>query len=260
MKIASANIRFESQKDGPNDWPYRAPLLSSIINLHDTELLGTQEGREPQLRSLEKRLPSLTLIDDHRAWIENRMYPCLFYNEAVFELINSGDIWLSSTPEIPASKSFGSLFPRLCTWARLKNKNDKSSTLFLNTHLDHLSSKTRIQQVRVLKEEVSKIYGPHEQMILMGDFNEGPGQDVHHFLLKTLKLIDCYEEMGLQEVASHHKFSDQRNGFERIDWILRSQNLKTNSIKLSQESLNGLYPSDHLPVLAVFNPSKPRQA
>src|SRR4051812_17055879 len=99
LKIATANIRFENVTDGHHSWENRRPLLQKIINGFHPDILGTQEGRETQIKSLASGL-TLNLIDSHRQWIQDRMYPCLYINEEQLKVLRAGDIWLSETPQV----------------------------------------------------------------------------------------------------------------------------------------------------------------
>ena len=110
FKVISANIRFDNPKDGKHDWNGRREIISKVINNYDTDLLGTQEGWQPQLNDLNSLLTDLEIVDSHRQWIEDRMYPSIFVNPTKIRVIDSGDVWLSETPYVAASKSFGSSF------------------------------------------------------------------------------------------------------------------------------------------------------
>jgi hypothetical protein len=44
----------------------------------------------------------------------------IFYRRARFELLETKDYWLSETPEVVGSKSWGSSLPRMVTWARFR--------------------------------------------------------------------------------------------------------------------------------------------
>jgi len=80
------------------------------------------------------------------------MYPCIFYNPDTLTLRESGDIWLSESPASIGSSSFGSQYPRLCTWAFFDN-----DLLAVNVHLDDLKPDTRLHQIRVLMEQVDAL-------------------------------------------------------------------------------------------------------
>lgn len=253
--FVSANIRFENPADAENNWPHRKAFLAELINSKNPMILGTQEGREPQLRDLDNLLPKLTMIDSHRNWIEERMYPCLFVNSKAIEVIDSGDIWLSETPEIAGSKSFSSAFPRLCVWAGLKVKNTKREFLAINCHLDHVKEETRIEQVKVLAAEIKKINTDDKPVVLMGDFNTSPDGIVRSHLISDLSLLDPWQLAQKRERTSFHKFDGQSpDGNEtRIDWILFSEHFKEFEIEMLDQHSNGQYPSDHFFIYAKAN-------
>lgn len=250
----SCNIRFTNPNDGENNWPHRKEFVRELILENRADIIGTQEGREPQLRELEELLQQHTLIDQHREWIEERMYPCLFIKKELFEIITSGDIWLSETPYQAGSRSFDSAFPRLCTYAHLRDKKNNKELLVVNCHLDHVKEETRVGQIQVLIQEVEKL-NIKAPLLLMGDFNSSPISTVREILIskkKTLK--DPWLIFGHPEETSFHKFDglDPDGSKTRIDWILSESPVEFHSIELIKENRNGRYPSDHFFVAAKF--------
>lgn len=255
LKIMSSNIRFDNPHDGERAWPHRKELLYHSILDFSPAILGTQEGREPQLRELEEGIEKYTLIDQHRDWMEERMYPCLFIDEDQIDILNSGDIWLSETPEIAGSKSFESAFPRLCTWARCIYKDSKKEMLAANVHLDHVKDITRFEQIRVLSETIRKVMKQGDSLILMGDFNESPEGQVRAHLVESFpELYDPWIFLNKKEESSHHTFKQPITEGARIDWILAHKSLEAFDIFLDKYEKNGLYPSDHFPVKGIFKP------
>ncbi len=252
----TANIRFENVGDGENNWPYRKDFFSEIVGRENIHLLGTQEGREGQLRELSSLLPQLKLIETHRKWIDERMYPSLFFDPTVFKLKRSGDIWLSETPNIPGTKSFGSMFPRLCTFAELYCLKEEIAFIVINCHLDHIEEETRLNQARVLIDQVTKLNDKNLPIILMGDFNSGPDKSVRHEINSSaLNLFDPWIKLAKSECSSFHKFDgiDPTGRNERIDWILLNRKFRANSIDLIDESRDGRYPSDHFFIKVSLN-------
>ncbi len=253
IKVITSNIRFDNPKDGNHIWANRISILTDIINNAKADFLGTQEGWRSQLYEFFAKLSDLVIVDEHRSWIEERMYPTIFINPKTFELIKSGDIWLSKTPSVPASKSFNSAFPRLCTWARVKHKELGTNLLLINVHLDHLETTTRQEQIKVLISEVEKIRKKNEEIILTGDFNEGPSEDVRKILIDSdIELDDSWLLLNKEEEASHHKFTGTNPTGTRIDWILTSKSLNPISTRLVKESTEGIFPSDHFPVISEY--------
>lgn len=253
LKLITSNIRFANSEDGIHDWSVRLPLLVNIYKSYGPDLLGTQEGRKAQIKELDDKLPDLVLLDSHRKWIDVRMYPCLYVNPKTIEVHRSGDIWLSETPDVAGSISFGSTFPRLCTWAEVTVKNSGMKLMVVNTHLDHILSATRSSQIEVLINEVKKIN--QYPLIIMGDFNESPLTAIKKKLMSAFDLKDPWEEKKYPEETSHHAFAGDKAGEGyRIDWILIPKKFECTDLKLEKKSSDGVYPSDHYPLLATVIP------
>jgi endonuclease/exonuclease/phosphatase family metal-dependent hydrolase len=228
-------------------------LLQKIITDFNPDILATQEGREKQIKSLAQLL-SLKLIESHREWMADRMYPCLYVNEEQVKVKNSGDIWLSETPQTPGSCSFKSTFPRLCTWMIATHLVNNQDYFIVNTHLDHIWEETRLEQIKVLICEIKKLNLEHLPLVLKGDFNDSPAGLVRKTILKSLDLKDPWTEEQLPEETSHHGFiGDQKEG-DRIDWILVPLSFAVEGIHLEKKSFNGVFPSDHYPLLATVVP------
>ncbi|MDD0852460.1 endonuclease/exonuclease/phosphatase family protein [Halobacteriovorax sp. GB3] len=254
FKIASSNIRFDNPQDGSHDWNGRRGILAQCLNEFAPDLLGTQEGREPQLKDLENNLIKLELVDSHREWIDERMYPCIFVNPETIEVHNSGDIWLSETPYEAGSKSFESAFPRLCTWIIATHKESQEKFFYVNTHLDHVLSQTRKEQIRVLIQECDKVNKENLPVVLTGDFNESPFEDVRKVIHDQWSdLRDCWFTLKKEEETSHHNFNGTREDGTRIDWILTSSNFRVYDLELYKENVDGIYPSDHFPVFGIYS-------
>ncbi len=247
LKVSTSNIRFDNPKDGKHDWAHRRTILAKTINSFSPHILGTQEGREGQILDLLSLLKEHKIVDKHRSWIEQRMYPTLFYNPNYLEVFQSGDIWLSETPEIPGSKSFDSAFPRLCTWAKFKIREKEDSFYVFNCHLDHIRSSTRLAQIKVLIDQVQKINSKNLPFILLGDFNEGPNGEVRSEINKYFpRLFDSWLSLEKPECSSHHNFNGKDEG-TRIDWILNTPPFLVTEANFFKGSEHQTYPSDHYP-------------
>ncbi len=253
LKLITSNIRFSNPSDGHHDWSFRLPLLVEIYQKFGPDILATQEGRIDQLKELDEKLPNLILIESHRNWIDERMYPCLFINPQTISFERSGDIWLSETPQIAGSKSFDSAFPRLCTWMEMTLISSGKQFMVVNTHLDHILSSTRVKQTEVLINEIKKIN--KRELIILGDFNESPKTTIQSDLIDAFKLKDPWTEKNYAEETSHHSFEGlEAVTGERIDWILIPEKFECTMLVMDKQSVEGVYPSDHYPILATVVP------
>ena len=258
FNIISSNIRFDNPEDGNHCWQRRRKVLAEKIVALSPHILGTQEGRRPQLEDLKSLIP-LNLIDAHRHWIDERMYPSLFISPEL-TVRESGDIWLSQTPHIPGSKSFGSSFPRLATWAKVEL--DGGPMVVANLHLDHLHSETRQQQIKIFTAEIKKIHQGQCPLVVCGDFNEGPDTPVYQWVSDELSLSDPWRALEQPEQSSHHRFDGNTSSGKRIDWILLSEHFKArriffDNLPAERGDLRGVYPSDHFPLFVSVDLDHP---
>ncbi len=250
LAVVTANIRYDEPDDGAQCWDNRKRLLANCILDYQPDLLGSQEGRRRQLDDLSKRLTGLVRIDGHRSWNPQLMYPCLYYNPHRLTPLESGDIWLSETPVKSGSSSFGSEFPRLCTWAKFKE-----NILTINTHLDDVRDETRVEQINVLLREIDELNTERMPVILMGDFNEGPDGRVRKAInAQWPALADPWQRLLLKEESSHHNFDQRIGNGSRVDWILSDSSLQPQEMFLDKtRSEDGIYPSDHFILKARFS-------
>ncbi|MBT3979844.1 MAG: endonuclease/exonuclease/phosphatase family protein [Bacteriovoracaceae bacterium] len=249
MKLITSNIRFDNPDDGSNGWDSRKSILADTLLSYSPTIIGTQEGRRPQLKELENLLGNLQLADTHREWIERRMYPGQFFSPSSVALLRATDVWLSDTPEIAGSKSFNSAFPRLCNIIEYITLADQKKFLICVVHLDHQLAQTRAEQARVLAEQLSKFNSENLPFAVMGDFNEGPDDEVHSLLHKMLPGIrDPWIEKKLAEQTTYHKFKGSYPEGKRIDWILLSNQFDVKSIEIDKHKSGDTFPSDHFPV------------
>lgn len=251
--LVTCNIRFDNPADGPNSWEHRRDFLKDILLSHSPDIIATQEGRFHQLQELNTLLPGYDIIDSHRAWIGERMYPTFFLKKGSFEFMKSEDIWLSETPDIAGSKSFGSAFPRLMTWMKIQPVGSDRDFWVVNTHLDHIKEETRLGQVKVLSSQIKKFWNPSDPLIIMGDFNAGPASSVRKHLETEFALQDTWKLFNQMEESSHHPFSGEEPNGKRIYWILADKKLKINSSSLDKSSRGGRFPTDHFPVVTKIS-------
>lgn len=246
--VMTFNLRFENQRDGANAWENRRSEVAGLIERHRPDLLGTQEGLPSQLRYLEKNLSEYRLHAPDRFWDDTCQYPSLFYRLDAFELAAGGEFWLSTTPGVHRSKDWDSAFPRMMSWARLKMRGNGRLLTAAVTHLDHIGTEARIRQAGIIAQWVT---GQMPPVVLLGDFNDAPGSDVHRILTAPATgLNDTWEDLGLaggERSFTHHGFTGIPQ-VARIDWILAGDPLRASRARILRDrSDNGLYPSDHFP-------------
>jgi endonuclease/exonuclease/phosphatase family metal-dependent hydrolase len=179
------------------------------------------------------------------------MAPLLFRRSA-FTLLATGCFWLSETPEIPGSMSWGSAYPRTVSWARLACQPAGSALTFVNTHFDYEPGAIDgdAQCLRRWLDQI-RLQTP---VIVTGDFNAGKEANAYRRLTGDGALIDAVRQAHLNEgeEATFHAFGRQEE-MAAIDWILISDHFRILDAQIDRSREENLFPSDHYPVMAILD-------
>lgn len=252
LKVMTFNVRFDNPQDGPNAWPLRKELVVKTILEESPDLLGTQECTISQLQYLMENLkgyaacvPPRQVDDDPRVQM-----PTIFFRKERLNPLECGEFWLSETPKIYRSKSWEAAFPRLFTYGKFLEPSTGRKLWFANTHLDHVSAKARLMAAQMIWAWLMRKRLP---LVLVGDFNEEAGGDVHGILTGSKgKLQDVWRKgggAGKPEPSTIHHFTGKGEG-GRIDWILASGHFEVLESRLVERKEG--FPSDHFPCVALL--------
>jgi endonuclease/exonuclease/phosphatase family metal-dependent hydrolase len=249
MRLMTFNLRFATPVNGANEWRFRKELVVETIQAHQPDLLGTQEGTVPQLAYLTEHLAGYLPLTAHRQVDETCQYPTIFYRDKLFGVKESGEFWLSETPSVHRSLSWGSAFPRMATYGLFQELGREEWFYFINTHLDHISQMARLQGARMIKEYFCRFKLP---LILAGDFNESPEDQVYQqFIGGDSPFQDTWRALHPpgEEGTTQHGFDGHLRG-SRIDWILITPPFRVRKAYIIIDNREGRYPSDHFPYAA----------
>ncbi len=167
------NIRYGTADDGDNSWPLRSAMVWQLIQNHAPDVVGLQEALRFQLDEIRTRVPGYAELgvgrDDGRSGGE---YSAILYRSRRFAVADQGTFWFSETPDAPGSTSWGNRITRICTWARLVERETGTHLYVYNLHLDHESQPSRERSVELLAARINA-RRPRDPVIVMGDFNAG---------------------------------------------------------------------------------------
>lgn len=253
LRVMSFNVRYPAKGDGANVWDARRDLLVETIRKSAPDVIGTQELFHEQGEYIVKRLPELAWFGVSRRGNREDEHMGVFYRKSALELLSSGNFWLSPTPNQPGSSSWGMSLPRMVTWGEFQDRRTKRRFLFYNTHFPHRreDGEARVECAKVLAEHLKKLPAKAD-VVVTGDFNADAGTEPYQIL--TALLRDAREQVARPQgpVGTFHGF-EGTPGKTRIDWILYKGKLKPVSMETITYNVQGKYPSDHFPLLAVFD-------
>ena len=253
LRVMTYNLRYASMK-GSEAWPDRRPAMKSLLKQQAPDLMGTQEGVYHQVRDLAADLPEYDWIGTGRDGGSRGEFMAIYYRRERFEPLAYDHFWLSDTPEVIASSTWGNTNRRMVTSVRFKDRRSDKVFHLWNTHLDHALQSAREKAAELIKTRLAKIPS-NEPVILMGDFNaEATRNPVYDTLTQGIGFTDSWFTAAQRKNETLNSF----NGFAkpvfnsaRIDWILYRGEAEVALAEVVVDgSPEGRQPSDHHPVLA----------
>jgi len=258
VRVMSFNIRYGTARDGDNHWDKRRDFVVETIRAFNPDLLGTQETLGFQRDFLARALSEYDSLGVGRDDGQDKgEMMALFYRRERFEKLDAGHFWLSTTPDVPGSKSWDSSLPRMVTWVRLRDRRRPQSppVCFFNTHFDHQGPTARLESARLIVKELQH-RAEGASVILTGDFNSGEASPPYQALFPADgRLVDTFRANRPDRTKDEGTFSgfkpDAVDG-ARIDWIGVSRDWQIRSARIDRTAREGRTPSDHFPVTAVL--------
>jgi endonuclease/exonuclease/phosphatase family metal-dependent hydrolase len=254
LVVGSFNLRYDNPRDTGNLWVTRAPIVASLIQFHDFDVLGTQEGLRNQLDDIKNALPGYTYYgigrDDGKAKGE---HSAIFYKTGKFNVLKSGDFWLSATPEKPGP-GWDARLNRICSWVQLQDKRTKKKFYFFNVHYDHQGVQARRESSLLILKKIKEIAG-NAPAIFTGDLNGSHDSEWYKSLSASGWLKDTFRQVA-HPYANNGSFNGFGASLERteiIDHIFVTAPFKAKKWGILTDSYHGKFPSDHYPILAVIN-------
>ena len=263
LRVMSFNIRYGTANDGANRWKNRCELVFDVLREHDCDVVGLQEALRFQIDEMREAVPLYGEIgvgrDDGKTKGE---YSGILYRTDRLNVADSGTFWLSDTPEVPGSITWGNACTRICTWGRFVCKGSGKAFYLFNVHLDHRSQPSREKSAVLLARRIGD--RKHDDpVIVTGDFNAGESNPAVRYLKGELRvegaelaenpvpLVDTFRVLHPEatDVGTFNGFKGTRSG-EKIDYVFTQPGVKVVGAEILRDNKDGQYPSDHFPVMA----------
>lgn len=257
IEVATYNIRNDNADDvkNGNGWQQRLPYVCNLIKYHGFDIFGTQEGLHHQLQDMKEQLPGFDYTgigrDDGK---EAGEYSAIFYNSHKFDIIQSGDFWLSEDCAKP-NMGWDAVCIRICTWGEFKDKATGKVFFFFNLHTDHIGVKARNESAKLVISKIKEI-AKDKPVILTGDFNAGQNDQSYAVYVESGLLSDSYDKAPIcyDNNGTFNAFDIEQRTDDRIDHIFVTKNIEIHrhgiltDIYWDNEN-KARVPSDHYPVV-----------
>ena len=252
ITVMSFNIRYFAHDDFfKKSWFYRAQLVLNNIKQEEPDVIGFQEVQPIHEKFLRQHLLGYEFVIAYRTNLDPKEGMLLAYRKDRFSVEKEGMFWVSETPE-KKSKDWGSSTYRVAAYAKLLDKKTNKYLSIIDTHLDNASDKAREEGIRVLINQVNSL--ELENAILLGDMNDFDDSlmyeyAINHGYLDALQIADkSYIGTG----ATYQKYGKELD-HKRIDYFFLVPGIHVNDYHVVDKLYDGIYPSDHFPIVININ-------
>ena len=259
IKVMTFNIRYDEAlfnegEPRPTDWANRKILQVELLNKYQPDVIGMQEPHIHQVKYLAEQLSAYSWFGVGRAdGKEKDEFNPIFYRNDKLTLVDSGTFWLSETPD-KVSRSWDAGYDRICTWVLLEYKKGKKQFYVFNTHFDSKGKDARVNSAKLVNEKI-KAMAEDKPVFVTGDFNfqaeSTPYKEMISQSLSDSKMICVKEPTGSEGTFNSFRYGATHK--RRIDFIFVNEKVEVKEYQVIDYSKDGIYPSDHFPVLIQTN-------
>ena len=253
IRVMTFNIRYNEPRDGVNAWPNRKQKVADVIRFHKADLVGVQEAQIGQLEDLEKLLPDFAWCGVGRTdGKRDGEFSAILYLKQRFRLLECRTFWLSETPEVPGSMGWDAAYPRIVTSAKFRDQLTRKTFFHFNTHFDHVGGKARFESAKMIIGRIRNA-SAGTQSLLTGDLNVKEDTEAYKTLaapesgLKDARYVSSNGHFG--GTSTFNAFKEMQPAM-KIDYIFVTPGVQVFEHGVLSDNWDGLWASDHLPVLA----------
>jgi endonuclease/exonuclease/phosphatase family metal-dependent hydrolase len=248
LKVMSLNIRLPMASDGVNAWDNRRDVTVAMLDKAAPDLFGTQELFKRQGDYLVEKLKGYAWFGIDRRGGHDDEHMGIFYRTDRLKLVESGQFWLSDTPEVVGSITWGHPLPRMVTWGLFETVKGGRRFYAFNTHFPYRDEDedARTKGAALILQRIIAMAG-NLPVVLTGDFNTTPDSAAHRTLAEGLIDARASAPVKLGPAGTFHNFTGTPD--KQIDWIfLRGFTAKR--VTTITDHQGAVQTSDHFPVLA----------
>ncbi|WP_020578537.1 endonuclease/exonuclease/phosphatase family protein [Actinopolymorpha alba] len=256
LHVMSFNLR--NAGDGlPDPWVERRPTTAALLRSECPTVMGTQEGLHHQLLEVADDLPDgYEWVGTGREGGNRGEFMAIFFDARRLAVRELDQFWLSDTPDVVGSTTWGNYVVRMATWVRFTDQATGREFVVLNTHLDHEIEKAQRRGAELVAQRLAE-FDADLPVIVTGDFNvPAEASEPYDILVGSAGLRDSWtaaEERRTPAYGTFHGYQPPVVGGHRIDWILARSETRVRSAAINAFTLEGRWASDHWPVHALID-------
>jgi len=239
MTVMTFNVRTATVIDLWRNWAFRRQRVIDTIASNAPDVIGVQEAQHSQVRDIQDALPQYASYAVGRGEADSGETCAVFYLKRKYMVLDSGTFWFSETPDVPGSKSWGSILPRICTWVHLAERQTGRGIYVYNIHLNCFSHEARNRSLALLAERVAA-RKTRDPFVVMGDFNMKADDSAMAYLYA----LGCMETGSGTGAITRYS----NDASTRIDHICLSKGLVGRELSVDKPA--GRKASDHKPRMA----------
>jgi endonuclease/exonuclease/phosphatase family metal-dependent hydrolase len=162
-------------------------------------------------------------------------------------LREGGTEWLSASGE-PGSVGWDGDYPRVVTTARLQDVSAGHELTVFNAHLSHVGPRARRESAALIRRRVADL--DDRAALVVGDLNSEPGAPAYERFLEGPTLVDARTVAGTTSgpATTLTEYTALRPD-RRVDHVLVTPAVAVRRYAVDDTTVDGRYPSDHLPVV-----------
>ncbi|GLJ15866.1 hypothetical protein SUGI_0261880 [Cryptomeria japonica] len=203
----SFNLHGESaeaaaeDEDSSHSWEKRRDICIALITKYSPMILCTQQALKTQLDDLQRALPGYEQFGISRKGSQDNTdeHCTIFYDKEKVERMEGGTFWLSESPSVAGSTSWGATVPSIATWVIsyfyyiwLKSLTHCVELVYfeppgftfqiVNTNMDEVSARARRRGALLTWQHIASL-PPSLPVVYCGGFNTQKESTAGRFLL-----------------------------------------------------------------------------
>lgn len=221
----------------------RIPLVCKMIKEAKPDSFGVQEAHIQWMKGLQESLPEYAYVGVGREdGKEKGEFAAVFYLKDKFDASESGNFWISETPEKP-SKGWDSACIRVATFVKLTEKATGVSYVHFNTHLDHVGRIAQINGAKMIQEKAAS-FGD-VPVVCTGDFNVEQGSDCYETMISANMADARILAPDSDDTFTFHNFEPEKTQ-NVIDFVFVDKaTVEPKAFKVIAKKIDGEFYSDH---------------